>query len=84
MKPETAIPEESFFTPDSVALDEATQRVKSILDAKYDAANINEIINKSNDLTLDQKDDLSKLLKNTSHCLMVHLVNGKASPITLN
>lgn len=62
MKSEEATMEESFFVPDSSSLDEASQRIKNILDAKYDAADLNLIVNKCSHLTSFQKKDLFKLL----------------------
>jgi hypothetical protein len=44
MKAKGAKLEEYFFVPDSSSLDDATQRIKQILDAKYDSADLNQIV----------------------------------------
>jgi hypothetical protein len=64
MKAEGAKLEESFFVPDSSSLDDATQRIKQILDAKYDAADLNQIVNKCLHLKSTQKKAFFTLLNN--------------------
>jgi hypothetical protein len=58
--------EERFFVPDSSSLDYATQRIKQILDAKYDAADFYQIVHKCLHLTSTQKKDLFTLLNKYS------------------
>ena len=59
MKPEIATPSTSNFTS---SLDDATERIKSILDAKYEPADINDIVANCNHLNSNQKQDLFQLL----------------------
>ena len=44
MKPRDCIPETSFHIKDSFAMDEASDRIKQIIDAKYEPADLNEVI----------------------------------------
>ncbi len=46
-----------------------------ILDAKYEKVEIDEVINKLNHLTLEQKEDLEKLLRSTPNYFMEHWVS---------
>ena len=59
MKPEIATPSPSNFTS---SLDDATERIKSILDAKYEPADINDIVANCNHLNSKQKQELFQLL----------------------
>jgi hypothetical protein len=66
MKAEGTKLEESSFVPDSSSLDDASQRIKQILDAKIDAADLNQIVNKCLHLTSTQKKGLFTLLNKYS------------------
>jgi hypothetical protein len=45
MRAERAKLEASFFVPNSSSLADVTQQIKQILDAKYDAADLNQKVN---------------------------------------
>ena len=54
---------EMYSTDDSDAMQEATERVKRILDAKYEPANLDEIVENCNHLNKTDKRKLYHLLK---------------------
>ncbi|HSN67194.1 MAG TPA: reverse transcriptase domain-containing protein [Fusibacter sp.] len=62
MKPETATQATSFVIKESSSVDEATERIKKILDAKYEAADIKTIVSDCNHLSPNEQDGLYKLL----------------------
>ena len=62
MKPEDAMPENSFAIKDSSALDDATERIKKILDAKYEAADISKIVTNCTHLSQEEQSGLHKVL----------------------
>jgi RNase H-like domain found in reverse transcriptase/Reverse transcriptase (RNA-dependent DNA polymerase)/Integrase zinc binding domain len=68
MKPENAIPEKHFAIADSASLDDATERIKSILDAKYEPADLNKIVKECIHLSKKEQSELFYLLKKYS-CL---------------
>ena len=55
-------PHTSYYIRDSDTIDEATERLKSILDAKYEAADLEEIAANSEHLTEDEQMKLRNLL----------------------
>ena len=55
--------EESFYASDPVTMEEAADRLKSILDAKYEAANLAEICDNSLQLETCEQEMLFELLK---------------------
>jgi hypothetical protein len=59
MKAKGAKLEEIFFVP---SLNDATQQIKIIVDVKYDADDLNHIVNMISHLTSDQKKDIFTLL----------------------
>jgi RNase H-like domain found in reverse transcriptase/Reverse transcriptase (RNA-dependent DNA polymerase)/Integrase zinc binding domain len=63
MKPENATIEKAFYVQDSTAVDEATERIKGILDAKYEAADLDDVVTKSLHLNDFQRLSLKKLLE---------------------
>ena len=63
MKPEDATAQKHFHIADSPTLDAATERIKHILDAKYEAANLNEIANSCTHLSQDKQQSLQALLE---------------------
>jgi hypothetical protein len=54
MKPESAPPERAFYIKDSNAVDSATERIKHILEAKYEAADLNKLVSACNHLLFPQ------------------------------
>ena len=62
MKDRDATFEESFHLGDTTAMEEATERVRTILEAKYEAANLREICNKSLHLDTANQEQLFQLL----------------------
>ena len=62
MKDRDATFEESFHVGDTTAMEEATERVRTILEAKYEAANLREICNKSLHLDTAKQEQLFRLL----------------------
>jgi hypothetical protein len=62
MKPEDATTKTHFHIADSPSLDDATERIKHILDAKYEAANLQEIANSCTHLSDDEQQSLHMLL----------------------
>jgi hypothetical protein len=65
MKPEDAMPENSFAIKDSSALDDATKR-KKMLDAKYEAVDISKIVTNCTHLSQEEQSGLHKVLTNDS------------------
>lgn len=63
MKSRDATIEDSFFVMDSPSLVEASERIKQILDAKYEPANISDVTANCTYLTEQQREDLYYLLK---------------------
>ena len=62
MKDRDAMFEESFHVGDTTAMEEATERIRTILEAKYEAANLREICNKSLHLDTAKQEQLFRLL----------------------
>ena len=62
MKPEDAELKTHFHIADSPTLDDATERIKNILDAKYEAANLKEITKACIHLSETKQDGLHTLL----------------------
>jgi predicted aspartyl protease len=63
MKPENATRKEYFHIADSPTMDAATERIKHILDAKYEAANLKEIADSCTHLTEEKRQSLQILLE---------------------
>ena len=63
MKPENATVMTSYHLDDSPAVDEATKRIKGILDAKYEAANLDEVVAECKHLTDSEKISLRQILE---------------------
>ena len=63
LKNSDATVEESYYIPDSGATDDATERLKKILDAKYEKANLREIADASTHLTVEEREELYELLQ---------------------
>ena len=57
---------ENFHVPDPSALDESAERLKKILDAKYEAADLGEVCRSQKQLSVDEQDMLHNLLKEYS------------------
>jgi hypothetical protein len=62
MRSRDATPEDSYIINESSPLNDATKRVKEILDAKYEPANLENIAESCTNLTKEQQDDLHTLL----------------------
>lgn len=62
MKPLDAEPPEMYVIPDNPLIQDASKRVKEILDAKYVPANLPEVCQAQAHLNPDQQKDLEKLL----------------------
>jgi hypothetical protein len=63
MKSRDATIEDSYYINDTPSLVEAAERIKQILDAKYEPANLEEICANCTHLTDEQREDLLFLLK---------------------
>jgi hypothetical protein len=63
MRPRDATMDESYIINDSPCLEDASKRIKEILDAKYAPANLDEVVEKCTNLDIEQQEDLLKLLK---------------------
>jgi hypothetical protein len=63
MKSRDATLEDSYFIHDSPCLAEAAERIKRILDAKYEPANLEEIVADHTHLSEEEKEGLLSLLK---------------------
>jgi hypothetical protein len=59
--------EDSYLISDPPCLQEAAERIKRILDAKYEPANLDEIVNSCSHLTQDEQIQLKTLLKKYEH-----------------
>jgi hypothetical protein len=77
MKSRDATIENSYVITDSPSLEEAANRIKEILDAKYEPADLDEITANCTHLTDDEQYELNSLLKNTNPYSMVLLDTGK-------
>ena len=62
MKDSEATEEESFYVPDPAELDETAGRLKKILDAKYEAADLKQIADACSELNTSEKGALHELL----------------------
>ena len=63
MKSRDATLEDSYYVHDSPCLVEAAERIKRILDAKYEPANLDEIVGSCTHLSEEEKEGLHSLLK---------------------
>jgi hypothetical protein len=59
--------EDSYLINDSPCLQEAAERIKKILDAKYEPANLDEIVYSCSHLTQEEQIKLKTLLKQYEH-----------------
>jgi hypothetical protein len=62
LKPYDATEEQTYHVQDSYAVDEATERLKGILDAKYEAADLKEVARESKHLSPEEQQKLYQLL----------------------
>ena len=62
MKDRDATFKESFHVGDTVAMEEAATRIREILEAKYEKANLRDICDKSMHLETEQQEQLFRLL----------------------
>ena len=77
MKSRDVTIEDTYYNNDTPRLDEAAERIKQILDAKYEPANLEEITANCTHLTDEQREDLFILLKNMNPYSMELLELGK-------
>ena len=80
MKSVDATEQTSFAIADSAAVEGASSRLKKILDAKYEAANLDEIVATFDHLTIAEKADLLKILKKYSTLFDGTLGNWRDNP----
>ena len=71
MKPIDDLVENHFSIQDPPKIQSETERIKKILDAKYEKANLKELVKGENHLFKEEQISLYKLLKNTKLFLMV-------------
>jgi len=57
-----AMPRDAYHISDSPEIEDAVDRVRRILDAKYEAADLQEVVNGLQDLTTEQREALLTLL----------------------
>ena len=76
--------EELFAIHDSKCMAEAMDRVKTILDAKYEPADLDEIVKGCKHLNEEEKRKLYHLLKNTKLYSMERWDIGKTQIMILN
>ena len=62
----------NFAIQESINIKSATNRIKKILDSKYEKANLKEITNKLKYLNSDEQCSISRLLKHMKTCLRAH------------
>jgi hypothetical protein len=63
MKSRDATLEDSYFIHDSPCLVEAAERIKRILDVKYEPADLEEVVANCTHLSEEEKEGLHSLLK---------------------
>ena len=63
MKPNDATISDAYVTQDSESMLDATERIKKILDAKYEPTTVAEIVLQCEHLTLDEKESLAHMLE---------------------
>ena len=63
MRDADRVQEDAFYVHEPEAITEATQRIKTILDAKYEKANLKEVAASANHLSSLEQDKLYHLLK---------------------
>jgi hypothetical protein len=84
MRSRDATVEDSYYINDTPCLTEAAERIKEILDAKYEPANLDEITANCTHLTTEQQEQLNTLLKNIKTYSMEHSDTGKGKITILN
>ena len=67
MRSRDATIEEAFHIQDTPCLEEASERIKQILDAKYEPANLDEITAECTNLNTEEKHKLKSLLTKFEH-----------------
>ena len=64
LRPRDTTKEEAFFTlEDPEPVKDAVSRIESILDAKYEKADLNEVVKQHSDLTKEQRLKLLRLFR---------------------
>ena len=74
----------TFFVKDSSSLDEATERIKRILEAKYEPANIDEEIKRCDYLDEIKKEELKRLLRKHSKLFDGSLGKWTGTPYSID
>ena len=62
MKPRDCTPETAFHINESLAMDEASDRIKQIIDAKYEPANLDHVVQECKHLNKEEQSSLHHLL----------------------
>ena len=75
---------EAFHISDSVAVDDATARIKGILDAKYEAADLQDVCDTAEHLNKEQQQMLFSLLSKYEELFDGSLGTWTGSEVTLN
>jgi RNase H-like domain found in reverse transcriptase/Reverse transcriptase (RNA-dependent DNA polymerase)/Integrase zinc binding domain len=83
MKPENALPQHSFYIKDSNVLDSATERIKHILEAKYEPADLNKLVTSCAHLNLPQQKQLKSLLYQFKDLFDGNLGTWKGDPYNI-
>ena len=76
MKSRDATLEDSYFIHDSPCLVEAAERIKRILDVKYEPADLEEVVANCTHLSEEEKEGLHSLLKK----IYISLFDGSLEP----
>ena len=77
-------PKKSYFVKDSEHIVDATERIKKILEAKYEPANIDVEVDKCTHLDERQRNDLKELLRKHSKLFDGSLGQWKGSPYKID
>ena len=62
MRSRDATEKDSYYINDTPCLEEAAERIKQILDAKYEPANLDEVVAEATHLSIDEQNQLKTLL----------------------
>ena len=76
--------EQSFHVQDSASMTEATDCIKRILDAKYEPADIDAVVEENQHLNPEERSQLKTLLQKYKTLFDGSLGNGKKKSIRLN
>ena len=82
-KPVDATPETHYHIEDAMAVNESTERIKQILDAKYEAADLEKVCAEQDHLALEERRQLLALLNKYSDLFDGTLGKWKLEPVEL-